>query len=132
MSNHDLQSHQEFYDQRWIEKEALINTHQAHRLAQIIRAMVSVVEARTVSDYRICDLGCGVGWLANELKPFGAITGVDLSPEGINLARSRWPGITFEVGNVLEYSSETPFDLVINLNLLMSLRICLRMTAFSY
>lgn len=42
------------------------------------------------SSRRILDLGCGRGWLAAVLSPFGKVTGVDFSPTGIEFAREHY------------------------------------------
>lgn len=74
---------------------------------------VVVREDRRVKEMRICDLGCGVGWLANEMRVFGEVTGVDFSPEGVRAASARWPGLSFMVGDVTKYRPQEPFNLVV-------------------
>jgi SAM-dependent methyltransferase len=46
-------------------------------------------------DDRVLDLGCGTGRLAKHLVPFlesGDYTGIDISPEALDIARERLPG----------------------------------------
>jgi len=50
----------------------------------------------------ILDMGCGMGWFANELAQFGPTTGIDLSDDAIAQARSKFPQVTFMAGNVFE------------------------------
>src|SRR3981081_2576418 len=38
----------------------------------------------------IVELGCGSGWLANELSTRGTVTGVDLADEVLARAQQRW------------------------------------------
>jgi SAM-dependent methyltransferase len=53
---------------------------------------------------RIVDLGCGSGVLAGELAKSGYIvTGVDLSPEMVKLARDHVPGAAFVVQSLHEF-----------------------------
>jgi 2-polyprenyl-3-methyl-5-hydroxy-6-metoxy-1,4-benzoquinol methylase len=63
----------------------------------------------------ILDMGCGMGWFANELAAFGPTTGIDLSDEAIAQAKSRFPKATFIAGNVLEMDlPERQFDVVVS------------------
>lgn len=55
-----------------------------------------------------------MGWLANEVKKFGRVTGIDLSPRGIELARARWSDITFLCIDALEYRPESRFNVVVS------------------
>jgi SAM-dependent methyltransferase len=53
----------------------------------------------------ICDLGCGPGQVAHYLNERGAqACGIDLSPAMIGRARELNPGITFQVGDMLDLS----------------------------
>lgn len=49
----------------------------------------------------LLDVGCGSGHITDSLSRDGAdITGLDLSPEMIDVATARHPGLRFEVGNL--------------------------------
>lgn len=49
----------------------------------------------------VADVGCGPGQVAAFLAEAGAdVTGFDLSPEMITVARQRFPSLTFEVGDL--------------------------------
>lgn len=51
----------------------------------------------------IVDLGCGAGRTTGFLKAVGCdISGIDLSPKMVELARKNYPGVTFEVGSMTE------------------------------
>jgi 2-polyprenyl-3-methyl-5-hydroxy-6-metoxy-1,4-benzoquinol methylase len=100
-----------YYDRYWAEHAIQLNPAELLRLSHIIAAFADL--PRT-SGRTICDLGCGTGWLSAELAKFGEVTGVDLSPEGIELARKRWPGIAFEAANILEWRPAARFDLVVS------------------
>jgi SAM-dependent methyltransferase len=63
----------------------------------------------------ILDLGCGMGWLANELAAHGPTTGVDLSEDAIAVARQKFPRVTFHAGSALEMElPEGRFDVVVS------------------
>jgi SAM-dependent methyltransferase len=50
----------------------------------------------------ICDMGCGPGQIARFLRDAGAqVFGLDLSPQMVEQARRRNPGIEFREGNML-------------------------------
>jgi SAM-dependent methyltransferase len=50
-----------------------------------------------ISGLEALDLGCGDGWLAEEMRLAGArVTGVDGSDALLDQGRSRYPGVTFE------------------------------------
>ena len=52
---------------------------------------------------RCCDLGCGPGHVARYLHDLGAnVTGIDLSPRMVELARSLSPGIEFQQGDMTD------------------------------
>lgn len=49
------------------------------------------------------DLGCGNGFVTNELAKSGnKVSGIDLSESGIKIAQQAFPGIDFKCGNVEE------------------------------
>jgi len=68
---------------------------------------------------RVLDAGCGNGSLARFLLAAGYdVTGVDLSPDGIAIARATYPGSRFEVlpadEHVLDGLGCEPFDAVVS------------------
>ncbi len=56
-------------------------------------------------DARILDVGCGAGGMLGPLSRFGAVTGVDMSPELVELCRQRGFERVF-VGSALELPAE--------------------------
>ena len=109
----------DFYDQRWSldALENRLNGFQLARAAAIFNALSMLdlqFKLRTIKQLRLCDLGCGRGWMAAQLASVGRVTGVDLSPGGIKLASERWPFIHFECADILSYQSEQPFDLIVS------------------
>ncbi len=70
---------------------------------------------------RVLDLGCGVGDVsliaARMVGPGGSVTGLDIDPAALDIARGRAAEeglhqVTFEAANIAEYAPETPFDAV--------------------
>ncbi len=63
----------------------------------------------------ILDMGCGMGWFANQLARFGPATGIDLCDEAIAQAKALFPQVTFRAGNVFEMAlPEGHFDVVVS------------------
>ena len=58
------------------------------RQAEIVKAVAS---AAGLSNAKVVDIGCGTGWLPNELVPFGQVTGTDLSPQALADGAERFP-----------------------------------------
>jgi 2-polyprenyl-3-methyl-5-hydroxy-6-metoxy-1,4-benzoquinol methylase len=74
-----------------------------------------IVRALPLHQPRILDLGCGPGWYTERLSQLGETTGVDLSEEAIQMARTRFPGVNFIAGDLYELSlPDEHFDLVVS------------------
>lgn len=55
----------------------------------------------------VLDAGCGPGWIADYLHRKGVVvSGVDLSPRMIELARQHYPAVSFDVASVTELNPE--------------------------
>jgi 2-polyprenyl-3-methyl-5-hydroxy-6-metoxy-1,4-benzoquinol methylase len=66
---------------------------------------------------RILDAGCGNGFLAGQLSAMGhQVVGVDISADGVNIARQRYPQIPFFIASLYEdlRSIATDVDLIIS------------------
>jgi 2-polyprenyl-3-methyl-5-hydroxy-6-metoxy-1,4-benzoquinol methylase len=62
----------------------------------------------------ILEVGCGTGWLTEQLVQFGAVTAIDLSGKAIEIARGRGLGAEFIAGNF--YTQDLPaghFDVAV-------------------
>lgn len=54
-------------------------------------------------DGPVADLGCGPGHVTHHLSDLGCDAyGIDLSPRMVEIARTRFPGLRFEVGSILD------------------------------
>ena len=61
----------------------------------------------------ILDIGCGTGYLTQQIKDHGAIVkGTDLSPEMIKQAKANYPDVNFEVADAVTFQSNEKFDAV--------------------
>jgi 2-polyprenyl-3-methyl-5-hydroxy-6-metoxy-1,4-benzoquinol methylase len=71
---------------------------------------------------RVLDVGCGKGMLAFDLadKAGGMILGIDLEEKNITTAKKRFShsNVEFIVGDILQYSDNRPFDIVVLSNVL--------------
>jgi 2-polyprenyl-3-methyl-5-hydroxy-6-metoxy-1,4-benzoquinol methylase len=68
---------------------------------------------------RVLDVGCGNGYLAGAYAALGhEVVGIDLSEQGVSIARKAYPGARFEVlaadDQVLQNLATEPFDLVVS------------------
>jgi RimJ/RimL family protein N-acetyltransferase/SAM-dependent methyltransferase len=76
------------------------------------RALASMADL-TETD-TLLDVGCGLGdfydWLRTR-NAFRSYRGIDLTPKMIEMARARFPGVPFEIANILEMEVE-PADFV--------------------
>jgi trans-aconitate 2-methyltransferase len=63
------------------------------------------------------DLGCGPGNSTEVLAgraPGAAITGIDSSPDMIEAARRRLPGVNFELATIQDWRAAAPVDLILS------------------
>jgi len=70
--------------------------------------------ARKDKPLRILEVGCGTGWLSAQLRPFGEVTGVDLSPAAIEQAQVRAPDVKFIAGDFASMKLDGPFSFVVS------------------
>lgn len=60
----------------------------------------------------LLDVGCGDGFWADILAERFKVTGIDISPEGIEIARTKYPNIRFILGDFLTYDFGKKFDIL--------------------
>ncbi len=115
MSNEVLLSeHREYYNKYWAEHKSSLSPHEIIRLSEILSAIAKIMPMLPKREIKICDLGCGRGWLSSELLKFGAVTGVDLSTDAVKKASTEWPDVEFISANILEWRPAENFDLVVS------------------
>lgn len=62
---------------------------------------------------RILDLGCGTGYLAQQIQNLGAdAIGIDSSAEMIAQAKEKYPQVNFSVADASSFSFKEPFDAI--------------------
>lgn len=113
-ANDSIEAKQAFYNNYWASRPTRRNVHELLRLAEILQALAYVVGSDPQATFEVCDLGCGTGWLSNELTAIGRVTGVDLSPVGIEQARTNYHNVDFEVADVTAWDPPRQFDLVVS------------------
>lgn len=66
-------------------------------------AVRSIVGEREWTDKRAFDVGCGNGWVCNELSGLGfAASGIDVSETGVAQAKRAFPHLTIDLGSVYD------------------------------
>lgn len=109
-----LEQQQEFYNQRWSLDDYRPNRLLLERYTKVLDYLHKTGIDFSRERVKICDLGCGRGWIANQLSCFGEVVGVELSNEAVETAQQRWPHIQFVQGDLLKFRSEEKFDIVIS------------------
>lgn len=77
-----------------------------------------------LSGKRILDVGCGNGYWSNRIRELGGgeVIGIDASTQGIEIARSQYPGVRFEQvlmnDQILTDLDSAPFDGVISVEVI--------------
>jgi SAM-dependent methyltransferase len=103
----ELGEQRRFYDERWASFQ-YPGRLEVERVSAVIEMM-----CHTSSFARICDLGCGAGWITGILGHFGKTLGIDLSD--VERARARFPNCEFISENILEWQHpRAAFDLVVS------------------
>jgi SAM-dependent methyltransferase len=87
--------------EKWRKKSAYYHEELEKFLRFIIPAGSSVIE-----------IGCGTGELLNALEPVRGL-GIDISPNMVAIARSKFPHLQFEVGDSEDLRVEESFDFVV-------------------
>jgi SAM-dependent methyltransferase len=106
-----------------MDRDYELQTHQAEDRHWWYRGRRTVLH-RVIRDLglptpaRILDAGCGSGRNMVELASYGTVTGIELSPTSVRLARERQAGEVIE-GSVLEMPfGDDDFDLAVSLDVI--------------
>lgn len=73
----------------------------------------AVKKYKKSADNRLLDVACGTGGHAALLKDEFTITGVDLNPAMLKLARKKVPGVKFTKGNMKTLALPDKFDIIL-------------------
>lgn len=105
-----LSSQISYYDARWSGFEHA-NLYSLERSLFILQSIL----ATNMDRPRICDLGCGAGWLTGILSAFGPTLGVELSPQAVEQARERYPTACFLCADATRWRPErAAFDVLVS------------------
>lgn len=110
-----MRSIERYMTEQYLERNPTWHTEDAPWKAAHI---LTILSAHAVKPTSICDVGCGTGEVLRRvheaLSPSVRSTGFDVSPAAHSMASTRaTPGLTFELGDVMEYTKQRPFDLAL-------------------
>ena len=112
-SEHELDRFHDIELDGWRRLAAGYAQQLAHLMSQAIEPLLDA--AACAAGSQVLDLCCGPGHASDAIRRRGAVPrGVDFAPEMVALAREKWPGLAFEVGdaeNLVE--PDQSFDAVV-------------------
>lgn len=99
-----------YYDNRWSTFQ-YANLYAVERCLFFLRAIRDL----ELEEPRICDLGCGTGWLTEILNALGPALGIELSPKAVELAKQQYSRAQFVCADATLWESEPEsFDVVVS------------------
>src|SRR5215831_5642840 len=105
-----LEGQTAYYNERW-RNFSYANLYAQERCVFILKALLDT----GLTEPRICDLGCGSGYLTGILSAFGPATGVELSPDAVALAKTKYPGASFIAADAVTWQPASgSFDIVVS------------------
>lgn len=108
--NNKISQQRDFYNSRW-ENYDYINTLKLQRCISILNGILKT----KIQKPRICDLGCGSGWLTGVVGIIGPSVGVDLSEKAILNSRKKFPYVDYFFGDIYTWNHvDEKFDIVIS------------------
>jgi SAM-dependent methyltransferase len=99
MADYDLLA--EFYDR--------LMSDSSLRSKQIMRC----IERYSPNASSLLELGCGTGAVLHGLSAVGSLAGMDISPNMLDIARARLPGIQFIQGDISSFDLGRRFDVIV-------------------
>jgi len=76
------------------------------------RQLRDLIQQKNPNAKTLLDVGCGTGKHIESLREYYEVDGLDLSPELLEIARERCPGVTFHQANMVDFSLGKPFDVI--------------------
>lgn len=98
-----------FYNKRWL--DAVENDDvpvDRLRMSEIDRACDQAMRDRNTLP-SIVDVGCGTGWISQQLASRGSVTGIDTSSSAIEIARKQYSEPAFQVADITASSPNAVF-----------------------
>lgn len=73
----------------------------------------ALIEARVANPQSVLEVACGTGAYVRWLRDWYDVTGLDLSPEMLRVARGRLPDVAFVEGDMTDFDLRQEFDAVL-------------------
>lgn len=99
MADYDLLA--KFYDR--------LMSDSSLRSAQVMRC----IERYSPTASSLLELGCGTGAVLCGLSAVGSLAGMDISPNMLDVARARLPGVQFFQGDISSFDLGRRFDVIV-------------------
>jgi trans-aconitate methyltransferase len=104
-----------YYNDRWA-KDGFANPIELSRALEVMR-LLARIRSEMASPPKICDLGCGSGWITGLVGNVGPATGIDLSD--VTEHRHKYPHCEFLSTNALEWNPPPEsFDVVLSVEVI--------------
>ncbi len=88
----------------------------SQRQAQVIEGWLAGCER---TDMRILEVGCGTGWMVDRMRPFGEVTGTDLSEAVLAIAQQAIPDARLVAGDFMTVDLPSEhYDVVVTMEVL--------------
>jgi len=91
----------------------VIYGNEAHDYRALAQSVVSLIEERNPEAATLLEVACGTGKYVEHLEERFAVTGVDLSPAMLQIARARFPDLTFVEGDMRDFALGRRYDAVV-------------------
>jgi len=123
METPDVYGQRESYDDIWDDFSQSNDRVQQHLNNRIftISGYLSKINLNSPS---ILEVGCRFGVISKELFKYGRVTGMDLSPKGIEIAHKFNLELSFFHSDVLNYDfGDKKYDIVVNTEVIEHIRV---------
>jgi ubiquinone/menaquinone biosynthesis C-methylase UbiE len=77
--------------------------------------LVRIIKARHPSASTLLDVACGTGKHLERLREHYQVEGIDLTPELLQIARTRLPDVSFHLGDMTDFAIGRRFDVITSL-----------------
>jgi 2-polyprenyl-3-methyl-5-hydroxy-6-metoxy-1,4-benzoquinol methylase len=108
----DLRPSPELQRQFWDDWNKANRSGNLDTLMQRQRDMAVTWVQKCSRPVSILEVGCGMGWLSDQLSTYGDVTGIDLSPQSIEAAAAKYPHVRFLAGDFDSLALERRFKFV--------------------